>query len=532
MTQFESDFTFSEFTAPVRKGRNNRHYAGCDEGKYGSIEKRSTLNSINMMGYTKNETAIKASKDVWDEKVKVEYGDTGSDFGNYTIGDDKIRLSTALLGGGREGSAKLAAVMSHESTHYYGERREAMAHLNGLDTYSQINKLFKLKGDSTLSNEMLAGVLNAENWKENSGDVDHWTMMKDGSLKKDNDGWLRDEDGMYINSDGSRTTWRTEKTLGAKGIETGLLNILYPDEGSGYGKKYADFTSEQKDEAQKLMHDSGMKMEDGDKYTANWINDNENHIIKTGKYMDIAGDTVATPVFMQAMDGKSDSIIFGNFLDKTLANLSMIGKDYAGRFNEFVDAKREFINNRSDVITPDANTVWKQGFGPSNILDNNGNIIYKDGIHKGGDIAALEGTPVYNEFGGRVVFEKFNTTSSGYSVALEYGFEFQNSFYSMGLASQYMHFNSESPIAAGSYVTAGTQIGNVGHTGAVSGNPGNHLHYQLMGLNYNGIQNYTEPEAYKKRRELLLQYIGSNNRYYSEKYNNYYYSVDYLSGRY
>ena len=155
--------------------------------KYGSIEKQSTLNSINMMGYTKNETAIRASKDVWDEKLKVEYGDTGKDYGNYTIGDDKIRLSTALLGGGKEESAKLAAVMSHESTHYYGERREAMAHLNGLDTYSQINKLFKLKDDSTLSNEMLAGVLNAENWKENSGDVDHWRFNLDGTIEDTED---------------------------------------------------------------------------------------------------------------------------------------------------------------------------------------------------------------------------------------------------------------------------------------------------------------------------------------------------------
>lgn len=89
--------------------------------------------------------------------------------------------------GGKEESAKLAAVMSHESTHYYGERREAMAHLNGLDTYSQINKLFKLKDDSTLSNEMLAGVLNAENWKENSGDVDHWRFNLDGTIEDTED---------------------------------------------------------------------------------------------------------------------------------------------------------------------------------------------------------------------------------------------------------------------------------------------------------------------------------------------------------
>ena len=37
-----------------------------------------------------------------------------NDYGNYTIGENKIVLSENLFGSGREASAKLATVMSHE----------------------------------------------------------------------------------------------------------------------------------------------------------------------------------------------------------------------------------------------------------------------------------------------------------------------------------------------------------------------------------------------------------------------------------
>lgn len=42
-----------------------------------------------------------------------------------------------------------------------------------------------------------------------------------------------------------------------------------------------------------------------------------------------------------------------------------------------------------------------------------------------------------------------------------------------------MHF-SEKP-TLNNYLSATSQVGKVGHTGLVSGDPGNHLHYQLIG---------------------------------------------------
>lgn len=36
------------------------------------------------------------AKDIWNEKLAVEYGNTGNDYGNYTVGENKIVLSENL----------------------------------------------------------------------------------------------------------------------------------------------------------------------------------------------------------------------------------------------------------------------------------------------------------------------------------------------------------------------------------------------------------------------------------------------------
>ncbi|MBQ5998700.1 MAG: hypothetical protein IJL70_04440, partial [Treponema sp.] len=67
--------------------------------KYGSVETNSTLNSINMLGYTNIGGNQKLSKDIWNETINVNYTDTGGDYGNYK-GGSTINISSTLLGGG------------------------------------------------------------------------------------------------------------------------------------------------------------------------------------------------------------------------------------------------------------------------------------------------------------------------------------------------------------------------------------------------------------------------------------------------
>jgi hypothetical protein len=52
--------------------------------------------------------------------------------------------------------------------------------------------------------------------------ADFWTLTADGGLKYDEEGWLKDENGMYINRDGSKTAELRNDTVGAAGIETGF----------------------------------------------------------------------------------------------------------------------------------------------------------------------------------------------------------------------------------------------------------------------------------------------------------------------
>ena len=210
--------------------------------KYGSTETSSTLNSINMLGYTTSGMNQQLAKDIWNEKLAVEYGDTGNDYGNYTIGENKIVLSENLLGGGREASAKLATVMSHEGSHYNGNRVEAIAHLAGAETYSQLNEMFKLQADKSFSMEMISGIIDAENWKENSGDVDHWKIF----LTRDQFGFLqilKKEDGRddyYVDTkDGEFKIWETdgksyEDMKSEVWLQNGLELSLFQRDGQGF----------------------------------------------------------------------------------------------------------------------------------------------------------------------------------------------------------------------------------------------------------------------------------------------------------
>ena len=84
--------------------------------KYGGKEKLSTLNAVNMLGWTDNGMDNRLASDIWKGKLKAVYGETGKDYGYYETGGDTITLSRQLLGKGNEAGAELAAVMAHEGT--------------------------------------------------------------------------------------------------------------------------------------------------------------------------------------------------------------------------------------------------------------------------------------------------------------------------------------------------------------------------------------------------------------------------------
>ncbi len=173
--------------------------AGLKEGnkvqswKYGTIEQSSTLNAINMDGYTDIDTNIELAKDLWNGKKRVEYADVSGEYGHYNAAEDSdtIIISKALLGKGLEKSAELATVLSHEGSHVYGNTVEGLAHFAGFSTYDQLVQRFNLTENTSFSSGMLDAMLDAANWQENDmASNQYWKLEQ----KSDgNYGWQEDD---------------------------------------------------------------------------------------------------------------------------------------------------------------------------------------------------------------------------------------------------------------------------------------------------------------------------------------------------
>lgn len=503
--------------------------------KYGSLESSSTMNSINMLAYTNSKDNLKIAKDIWNENLAVEYGNTGNDYGNYTLGDSKIMLSDNLLGGGRAGSAKLASVMSHEGTHYYGNRVEAIAHMSAAETYSQLNQKFKLQADTSFSMEMLAGIMNTDNWKENTGDVDHWTLMANGDLVEDEDGWLRDENGNFIrDKDGNK--------IGANGIETGLLNILFGEKQSdgsmkNQGKNYTAFTDEQISIAQGLMYGAGFT-NDGKENPRDvkWNQDeNSGNTIKADLIADAAGNTVATMVFMNIFDETISSMLFENTSLPSLFNTN-----YRERFYDYADARWQFHISMISEIEKFNNIYSTEEFlyGPDTE-----DIGESDSFHKGYD-KNIKYEPLYMQFSGKIVELDSSglpkgdwKNTSGKNVNYEIGFMYENLFISTGIQNNSFHLDSvSSNLNLNNFYSAGTYFGISGNTGFSTGA---HIHTELVAQS-----NYINNAYYSQNiQDYFLNYIGAptidnftnnssswNNyqNFYSDTYSNIYINTNNL----
>lgn len=98
-------------------------------------------------------------------------------------------------------------------------------------------------------------------------------------------------------------------------------------------------------------------------------------------------------------------------------------------------------------------------------------------MHKGIDLAAPKGTPIYASRSGKVTVASYSSTAGNY-VTINH---------QDGYSSVYMHM-THYVVGAGDYVKAGQLIGYVGSTGRSTGP---HLHF---GISYNGT--YVNPADY------------------------------------
>ncbi len=287
---------------------------------FGGLTGVSTLNAVNMLGYSQDTNNFALGRNIWSNRLKVKYGDTGDDLGYYDSNNaDVVMFSKDLLGGGREAAAKLATVMAHEGTHVAGNRYESEAHKQGLLIYGSLLSTFGLQGDQDFALGMVAALMNPDSYQANMENIDHWKLTNDGKLVYDGQGYLKDGAGKYINKDGSRSDKPGANTIGAAGVETGLLNIL---NGMTSNFGYESFTEQQKRDVQDLMSASGLMNTVDLNNPANrtkWMWNGE------GSYMDsVGGARIPIKVDVGALnEGKALRISalfndFGNAYDRLL----------------------------------------------------------------------------------------------------------------------------------------------------------------------------------------------------------------------
>jgi murein DD-endopeptidase MepM/ murein hydrolase activator NlpD len=508
---------------------------------FGKDDPLFTLNAVNMLGYTGNRLNEAIGRGIWENKIKVVYNALGTDeggneiIGQYNHGSSgTMDLSETLLGKGNEKAVKLASVMAHEGVHLAGSRYEYAAYGQSLGTYTGLISQLDIDGDAGFLNMMIDELYNPASYSANTGSTDYWILKRDGALVNDNQGYLKDENGLYINKDGSRTAEIIPgQTIGAAGIETGLLNILYGGTGD---IAYGEFSDEQIANVQELLQYSGFKHNGAealrDRY---WSTGNNNKVISFASLKYSFGNTIAAQVFMNGMDKLSDSAAFGYTSDRLKAYAG-ISEYMLARFVRLVEAKKSFYDGAGALFQSTEGLFISQFFAPDG--------FYTGGQHRGLDVSGAPETPVQSGFSGKVV-RNYHSDSAGNSLVVEYGFNFEDSFYSTGIQAQFMHLKYPSGLAENTFIVDTETIGFMGNTGLVipapsqeNPNAGTHLHYQLMGnLSGYGAGNKAWTMLEDRRNRFLAQ-IGAPssskyavnrgslilNNYTGMGYDNYFYN--------
>ena len=134
-----------------------------------------------------------------------------------------------------------------------------------------------------------------------------------------------------------------------------------------------------------------------------------------------------------------------------------IGKTYAGIMDNM-----PIKGTKKDVVVTSA-------FGPRNVKGGSKN-------HKGIDIRAYKGTPIYATHSGKITS---NTSNFGIVQITD----------NKGMSTRYLHLSRRTPLKVGDFVKAGQQIGEAGGVGP-NGRAdayGSHLHYEVIDSSGNKI---------------------------------------------
>jgi len=468
-------------------------------------------------------TGDKKDTELYERVLKGETNITKDGKGEYTARTvTRGGVNTIELGAMNEvltSELSMGVLLSHEARRNALDDGEAEQQLETAEAFLGHIETAKML-EQTYGTGSLGGLMSGEVAAALAGDMnklqeyfgaydsraDYWKLMANGDLVDDGDGWLKDQNGNLIKDNKGNK-------IGADGKETGLLNILF---GGTNNVAYSQFSDAQIATVQRLMESSGM-VHSGqvDPRARSW-NGSIGSTIIANSILAGFGDSVATSVFMNGMDRATDLVLFSdnfNLIDRTISSIPELAES---RFASYLNAKSSFYGGEHTLFQ---NT---RGLSLSQIFQEN--TAYNGNQHRGGDVAGPNGTKIQAGYGGKVVSNigDSETSTSGNTLIVEYGFNFENSFYSTGIRAQFMHLAGKSSYEVGQTVIADTIIGKMGNTGWVDPEPtrdnpllGTHLHYQLMGnLPGYGPKNSAWSMLDSRRNTFLAQIGAPSTRDY------------------
>jgi hypothetical protein len=337
--------------------------------------------------------------------------------------------------------------------------------------------------------------------------ADYWKLTADGELEYDGDGWLKDESGKFLrDKDGKR--------IGAKGIETGLLNIL---NGGTSNVAYDSYSDEQILLAQKLMYGSGMMSTSGSIRNLKWdglvTSTNMGKTLEMYNVMSQFGGTIASEVFASYYYDEASKAVggvlkgsYGGTITSTPRELSGVGVD---RYRTLMGVMNDFYEGGlGQAESLAANYRESLAYGISD-------ISVHAGLHKGNDFAMAEGTHIGAIFSGMISsidrvdnYDKVRgTDSSGKDVRMRLGFKFEDTFIDTGVDANAFHFSDiRDTLSSGLFVDSGYYLGDAGSTGASTGS---HLHQEFTLRHYLGNPTTEVKNPYRERQKALLDLIGA-----------------------
>jgi len=169
-----------------------------------------------------------------------------------------------------------------------------------------------------------------------------------------------------------------------------------------------------------------------------------------------------------------------------------------GDITSAVVAKREVVTpsipkiiSKGSMTVPKIGNVGTWGWPTVQSYTISSHFTYRWGkMHEGVDVVSYFNSPIYAANNGTVeVARSDKPWPNGNYVIINHN----NGFYSI-----YAHMNKVT-VVPGQVVSMGQQVGTMGHTGYVVGNPGTHLHFGIsIGFPYRGTYKFYDPLDFYK----------------------------------